>query len=246
MRLKDKVAFVTGAGQGIGRMTAMTFAREGAKVVIADINLTAAEAVAEEINASDGKAKAVHINVGNAESVEKAFADAVEWGGRLDVLVNNAGITRDARLQKMSEEQFDAVINVNLKGVWLCGRAAAPHMVAQGSGSIINAASIVGIHGNFGQSNYVATKSGVIGMTKTWARELGPAGIRCNAVAPGFTMTEMISTVPEKVLDSIRERTPLRRLGSPEDIANAYLFLASDESTFITAQVIQVDGGLLF
>jgi 3-oxoacyl-[acyl-carrier protein] reductase len=246
MRMKDKVAFVTGAGQGIGRMTAMTFAREGAKVIIADINLTAAEAVAEEINSADGKAKAVHINVGNAESVEKAFADAVEWGGRLDALVNNAGITRDARLQKMSEEQFDAVINVNLKGVWLCGRAAAPHMVAQGSGSIINAASIVGIHGNFGQSNYVATKSGVIGMTKTWARELGPAGIRCNAVAPGFTMTEMISTVPEKVLDSIRERTPLRRLGSPEDIANAYLFLASDESTFITAQVIQVDGGLLF
>jgi 3-oxoacyl-[acyl-carrier protein] reductase len=246
MRLKDKVAFVTGAGQGIGRMTAMTFAREGAKVIIADINLTAAESVAEEINASDGKAKAVHINVGNAESVEKAFADAVEWGNRLDVLVNNAGITRDARLQKMSEEQFDAVINVNLKGVWLCGRAAAPHMVALGAGSIINAASIVGIHGNFGQSNYVATKSGVIGMTKTWARELGPAGIRCNAVAPGFTMTEMISTVPEKVLDSIRERTPLRRLGSPEDIANAYLFLASDESTFITAQVIQVDGGLLF
>ncbi len=245
MRLKDKVAFVTGAGQGIGRVTAMTFAREGARVVVADINLPAAEAVAAEIIAADGEALAVPINVAEIASVEAAVQAAVAWGERIDVLVNNAGITRDARMQKMSEAQWDAVIAVNLKGVWLCSKTVAPLMIAQGGGSIINASSIVGLYGNFGQSNYVASKSGVIGMTKTWARELGPSGIRVNAVAPGFTMTEMIQTVPEKVLDSVKERTPLRRLGQPQDIANAYLFLASDDSSFITGQVISVDGGLI-
>jgi len=149
-------------------------------------------------------------------------------------------------MQKMTEDQFDAVINVNLKGVWLCARAVVPIMIANGGGAIINAASIVGLHGNFGQTNYVAAKAGVIGMTKTWARELGPNHIRVNAIAPGFTATEMIATVPEKVLESVRERTPLRRLGTPEDIANAYLFLASDEASFITGVTLSVDGGLLF
>jgi 3-oxoacyl-[acyl-carrier protein] reductase len=160
--------------------------------------------------------------------------------------LNNAGITRDARMQKMSEEQFDAVIEINLKGVWLCAKAVAPAMIAAGGGVILNAASVVGLHGNFGQTNYVAAKSGVIGMTKTWARELGPNNIRVNAVAPGFTSTDMLSTVPEKVLDGVRERTPLRRLGRPEDIANAYLFLASEEASFITGITLSVDGGLLF
>jgi 3-oxoacyl-[acyl-carrier protein] reductase len=246
MRLSNKVALVTGAGQGIGRITALTFAREGARVAVADINLTAAQAVAEEIAVADGQTVAVHLNVANAESVSAALNYVQQWGGRLDVLVNNAGITRDARMQKMTEEQWDAVIDVNLKGVWLCAKAAAPLMLAQGGGVILNAASIVGLHGNFGQSNYVASKSGVIGMTKTWARELGPGGVRVNAVAPGFIQTDMIATVPERVIEGITERTPLRRLGTAQDIANAYLFLASDEASFITGTVLSVDGGLLF
>jgi len=245
MRLKDKVALITGAGQGIGRITALTFAREGARVVVADINMSAATAVATEIAHADGQAKAVFLDVARAESVEAAFRTAHEWGGRLDVLVNNAGITRDGRMQKLSEEQWDAVIDINLKGVWLCAKAAAPIMTAQGDGAILNAASVVGLHGNFGQTNYVAAKSGVIGMTKTWARELGPSGVRVNAVAPGFIQTDMIATVPEKVVDALRERTPLRRLGTAQDIANAYLFLASDEAAFITGTVLSVDGGLI-
>lgn len=246
MRLKDKVALITGSGQGIGKVTALTFAREGARVAVADINMANAQAVAEEIVRNDGQAKAVFLDVSRAESVEVAVRTTVEAFGRIDILVNNAGITRDARMQKMTEDQFDAVINVNLKGVWLCARAVVPIMIANGGGSIINAASIVGLHGNFGQTNYVAAKAGVIGMTKTWARELGPNHIRVNAIAPGFTVTEMIATVPEKVLESVRERTPLRRLGTPEDIANAYLFLASDEASFITGVTLSVDGGLLF
>jgi 3-oxoacyl-[acyl-carrier protein] reductase len=246
MRLKDKVAFITGGGQGIGKVTALTFAREGARVAVADINMANAQAVAEEIVRNDGQAKAVFLDVSRAESVEVAVRTTVEAFGRIDILVNNAGITRDARMQKMTEDQFDAVINVNLKGVWLCAKAVVPIMIANGGGSIINAASIVGLHGNFGQTNYVAAKAGVIGMTKTWARELGPNHIRVNAIAPGFTATEMIATVPEKVLESVRERTPLRRLGTPEDIANAYLFLASDEASFITGVTLSVDGGLLF
>lgn len=246
MRLKDKVALVTGGGQGIGKLTAMTFAREGARVVIADINMAAAQAAAAEIEQADGQAKPVFLDVSRAESVDAAFQALMNWAGGIDILVNNAGITRDSRMQKMSEDQFDSVISVNLKGVWLCAKAAAPSMISRGGGSIINAASVVGLHGNFGQTNYVAAKAGVIGMTKTWARELGPNGIRVNAVAPGFTSTEMIATVPEKVLESVRERTPLRRLGLPEDIANAYLFLASDESSFITGVTLSVDGGLLF
>jgi 3-oxoacyl-[acyl-carrier protein] reductase len=246
MRLKDKVALVTGGGQGIGMTTALTFAREGARVAVADINISAATAVAAEITRADGQAKAVFLDVSRAESVEAAVRTVQETFGRIDILVNNAGITRDARMQKMTEDQFDAVINVNLRGVWLCAKAVAPIMIAGGGGSIINAASVVGLYGNFGQTNYVAAKSGVIGMTKTWARELGPNHIRVNAIAPGFTSTEMIATVPEKVLESVRERTPLRRLGRPEDIANAYLFLASDESSFITGVTLSVDGGLLF
>ncbi len=245
MRLKDKVALITGGGQGIGRATALAFAREGAVVAVADINMTAATAVADEITRADGRAKAIFLDVARAESVEAAVRTVQESFGRIDVLVNNAGIVRDARMQKMTEEQFDAVIAVNLKGVWLCAKAVAPLMIAQGSGSIINAASVVGLYGNFGQTNYVAAKSGVIGMTKTWARELGPSGVRVNAIAPGFVATEMIASVPEKVIDSVEARTPLRRLGRPEDIANAYLFLASDESSFITGHVLSVDGGLI-
>ncbi|PDW03931.1 3-oxoacyl-ACP reductase FabG [Candidatus Viridilinea mediisalina] len=246
MRLKDKVALVTGGGQGIGKLTALTFAREGARVVIADINMAAAQATAAEIEQADGQAKPVFLDVSRADSVEAAFQALTNWAGGIDILINNAGITRDARMQKMSEEQFDSVISVNLKGVWLCAKAAAPSMIARGGGAIVNTASVVGLYGNFGQTNYVAAKAGVIGMTKTWARELGPSNIRVNAVAPGFTSTEMIATVPDKVLDSVRERTPLRRLGRPEDIANAYLFLSSEDASFITGVTLSVDGGLLF
>nr|WP_044199176.1 3-oxoacyl-ACP reductase FabG [Oscillochloris trichoides] len=246
MRLKNKVAIITGGGQGIGRQTALTFAREGAKVVVADVNMTAAQAVATEIEQSDGQARAVFLDAGRAESVEVAIRSANEWGGGINILVNNAGITRDARMQKMTEDQWDAVIGVNLKGVWLCSKYAAPYMITHGNGVILNAASVVALYGNFGQSNYVAAKSGVIGMTKTWARELGPSGIRVNAVAPGFIQTDMIATVPDKVIESMKERTPLRRIGVAEDIANAYLFLASDEASFITGTVISVDGGLMF
>lgn len=245
MRLKDKVALITGAGQGIGKLTALAFAREGARVAVADINMTAAQAVAAEIEQADGQAKPIFLDVGRSESVDAALQAITNWAGGVDILINNAGITRDSRMQKMTEDQFDAVIGVNLKGVWLCAKACVPSMVARGGGAIINAASVVGIYGNFGQTNYVAAKAGVIGMTKTWARELGPSGIRVNAVAPGFTSTDMIATVPDKVLDSVREKTPLRRLGRPEDIANAYLFLASDESSFITGITLSVDGGLI-
>ena len=246
MRLKDKVALITGGGQGIGKLTAMTFAREGAMVAVADINMSAAQAVATEIERADGHAKPIFLDVSRSESVDAAIQAIINWTGGIDIVVNNAGITRDSRMQKMTEDQFDAVINVNLRGVWLCAKACVPSMISRGGGAIINAASVVGLHGNFGQTNYVAAKAGVIGMTKTWARELGPNGIRVNAVAPGFTATEMLATVPDKVLESVRERTPLRRLGKPEDIANAYLFLASDESSFITGVTLSVDGGLLF
>lgn len=242
-RLQGKVAIVTGAGQGIGETTAKTFAREGAKVVVADVKEETAQRVANEIG---DNALAVVVNVADADSVKAMVEKTREWGGgRIDALVNNAGITADSRLQKMTEEQWDRVINVNLKGVWLCGREVAGVMVEQGSGSIMNASSIVGLYGNFGQSNYAATKGGVIAMTYTWSVELGPKGVRVNAVAPGFTRTPMIETVPEKVIESIKEKTSLRRLGEPEDIANTYLFLASDESSFITGQVIAVNGGLM-
>jgi 3-oxoacyl-[acyl-carrier protein] reductase len=245
MRLQDKVAIVTGGGQGIGRATAITFAREGAKVVVADLNEETTKAVADEITSSGGQAIPVEVNVTQSDSVDAMVQATVDWGGTIDVLVNNAGITKDSRLQKMGEDAWDAVINVNLKGVWLCGKAASAKMLEQGSGSIINASSIVGLYGNFGQSNYAATKGGVIAMTQTWAIEMGPKGVRVNAIAPGFTMTPMLETVPQKVLDDISSKTPLRRLGTPEDIANAYLFLASDESSFITGQVLAVSGGIL-
>lgn len=244
MRLKDKVAIVTGGGRGIGRVTCLVFGREGAKVVVADMDEQSTNAVAKEITDAGGQALAVTVDVSKADSV-KAMVDKVkEWGGSIDVLVNNAGITRDARLVKMTEDQWDAVINVNLKGTWLCGQAVAPVMVEQKKGSIINVSSIVGVYGNFGQSNYAATKAGVIAMAKTWARELGPSGVRVNAVTPGFIATEMVKTIPEKVIEDVKSKTPLRRLGEPEDMANVYVFLASDDSSFVHGTVIQADGGI--
>lgn len=246
MRLKNKVAIITGAGGGIGAVTAKTFAREGAKVAAIDRAVEAGQRVAGEIIAAGGAAYFQAVDVTDAAAVQTMVEQAVARFGGIDILVNNAGITRDARLVRMEPAQWDAVLNVNLRGVFLCGQAVARVMEAQGRGGVIlNAASVVGLYGNFGQSNYVASKAGLIGMTKTWARELGRSNIRVNAVAPGFIATEMIKTIPEKVVEMIVQRTPLGRMGDPQDIANAYLFLASDEAKFITGTVLSVDGGIV-
>jgi 3-oxoacyl-[acyl-carrier protein] reductase len=251
MRMKDKVVLVTGGAAGIGKATALRFAEEGAKVVICDVNQEVGEATVKELGESAAFYK---VNVADRQEVQKWVDDVVAKHGRVDVLVNNAGVLRDGQLIKfkdgelvgqMSEENFDLVISVNLKGVFNCTQAVAPVMAKQGGGVILNATSIVGLDGNFGQTNYVATKSGVIGMTKVWSRELGKFGIRVNAVAPGFTATEMITSMPEKVIDGMKSRTPLGRLGEPRDIANAYLFLASDEASFITGETLRVDGGIV-
>lgn len=245
MRLEGKVAIITGSGRGLGKEAAFLFAEEGAKVVVGDINYESAEEVAAAIGEKGGEAMAVKLDVTDSASIQAMVDKVLERFGTIDVLVNNAGITADAQLVKMNEDQWDRVIAVNLKGVYNCTKAIAPIMIARGSGRIINTSSVVGVYGNFGQTNYAATKAGVIGMTKVWARELGRKGITVNAVAPGFTMTEMMSTVPEKILSGIRDKTPLGRLGEPRDIAYAYLYLASDEANFVNGATIQVDGGLV-
>ncbi|PEN12259.1 3-oxoacyl-ACP reductase [Longibacter salinarum] len=244
-RLHGRTAIITGASQGIGRATARLFAEEGANVVVADVNAEAGTAVVESIQADGGTASFVAVDVTDSEQVQAMVDHAVEQYGGVDILVNNAGITRDATLKKMSEEAFDQVVDVNLKGVFNTTKTARPHLAESDHGRVLNAASVVGLYGNFGQTNYVATKSGVIGMTKTWAREFGRDGVTVNAVAPGFIETPMVDTVPEKVLDQLKGRTPLGRLGTAEDIANAYLFLASDDASFITGAVLSVDGGLV-
>ncbi len=245
MRLKDKVAIITGAGQGIGRAAALRFAEEGAKVAVADIQQGQAEAVAGEIVAPGGEAIPIFVDVADRSSVDAMVQRVLDEWGQIDILINNAGILRDARLVKMTEADFDAVISVNLKGVFNCTQAVAPHMIERGTGRIINTSSVVGLYGNFGQTNYVAAKAGVIGMTKVWARELGRKGITVNAVAPGFIATEMIRSIPEKIAQAMIEKIPLGRMGQPEDIANAYLWLASDEASYVNGAVISVDGGVV-
>lgn len=236
LNLKDRVVVVTGGAAGIGRATVEAFEREGAKVTSWDVT-------------GDPR-----VDVASAESVEAATARVIEQSGRIDVLVNNAGILRDSQLVKwkdgavvstMDEATFDAVVNVNLKGVFLATRAVVPHMIRNGGGAILNASSIVGLYGNFGQTNYAATKAGVINFTKTWARELGRYNIRVNCVAPGFISTEMVKAMPQKVLDSMAAKTPLAKLGEPADIANAYVWLASDAAKFVHGAVLSVDGGLV-
>ncbi|WP_027718920.1 3-oxoacyl-ACP reductase FabG [Desulfovirgula thermocuniculi] len=245
MRLKDKVAIITGGAKGIGRETALLFAREGAKVVIGDFDEEAGRKTLEDILALGAEALFCKVDVTDRVSVEEMVKKTKERFGRVDILINNAGITADALLTKMTDQQWDKVIDVNLKGVFLCTRAVAPVMIEQGYGVILNASSVVGVYGNIGQTNYAATKAGVIGMTRSWAKELGRKGIRVNAVAPGFIMTEMTARVPEKILELMKEKTPLGRLGQPRDVAAAYLFLASDEASFINGQVLGVDGGLV-
>jgi len=244
-RLNDRTAIVTGASRGIGRATALLFAGEGASVVVADVNTDDGTEVVERIESDGGTASFVSVDVTDSEQVQAMVDHAIELYGGVDILVNNAGITKDATLKKMSEEAFDQVVDVNLKGVFNCTKAALPALTDSEHGRVLNAASVVGLYGNFGQTNYVATKSGVIGMTKTWARELGRDGVTVNAVAPGFIETPMVDTVPDKVLEQLKGRTPLGRLGTAEDIANAYLFLASEEASFITGAVLSVDGGLV-
>ncbi|MBI5884055.1 MAG: 3-oxoacyl-ACP reductase FabG [Elusimicrobia bacterium] len=246
MNVKDKVVMITGSGRGIGKTAARMFLANGAKVAVCDVNeATLAEAAKDLDPAGVLPLMTLVVDVSKRESVNQAVAGITTKWGRVDVLINNAGITRDAMLAKMTETDFDQVIDVNLKGVFNCTQAVLPAMTSQGKGSIINTSSIVAVYGNVGQTNYAAAKAGMIGMTKTWAKELGRKGITVNAVAPGFTMTEMLATVPEKILESIKDKTPMKRLGSPEDIGNAYLFLASDAASFVTGQVLGVDGGLV-
>ncbi|MFJ7980047.1 3-oxoacyl-ACP reductase FabG [Lysinibacillus xylanilyticus] len=242
MRLNNKVAIITGAANGIGYAAAERFIEEGAFVVIADFNEEAGVSAAEQLG---DQALFVQVNVADRESVKKLVATVIEREGRVDILVNNAGITRDAMLTKMTEDQFQQVLDVNLTGVFHCTQEVIPHMVAAGGGKIINTSSVSGVYGNVGQTNYAATKAAIVGMTKTWAKELGRKGINVNAVAPGFTETDMVKKMPENVLAQMRSVVPLQRLGTPRDIANAYLFLASDEASYVHGHTLHVDGAIM-
>jgi 3-oxoacyl-[acyl-carrier protein] reductase len=245
LSLEGRVALVTGAGRGIGAATARLFSRAGAELALVDRDATALTRTAEEIALAGGEALAFPVDVTDAFEVERLLDRVVEEWGRLDVLVNNAGIVRDATLEDVTDEDWDATLDVNLKGVMVCARAAVPHMLARSSGRILSAASLVARNGNYGQTAYSASKAGIIGMTRTWARELGPKGITANVVAPGFIDTDMVKTIPPKVVEKILSRTPAGRMGRPEEVANVYLFLASDLASFINGAVVGVDGGLL-
>jgi 3-oxoacyl-[acyl-carrier protein] reductase len=244
-RFKNKVVLITGGAAGIGKATARAFLNEKAAVIIWDLNEQAGSDLAEKWSAEGHKCIFARVDVSSFEDVHSHLLEAVSAFGSIDILINNAGITLDRSLLKMSPAEWQKVIDVNLTGVFNCTKAVATHMAERGSGVILNASSVVGLYGNFGQTNYVASKAGVIGMTKTWARELGRKGIRVNAVAPGFIATEMVEKMPEQAIEAVKSRTPLNHLGRPEDIANAYLFLASDEASFITGATLNVDGGLV-
>ncbi|MBK8505028.1 MAG: 3-oxoacyl-ACP reductase FabG [Saprospiraceae bacterium] len=244
-RLENRIAIITGGAKGIGKATARKFAEDGASIAIWDIDTGAGNKTVEELIQSGTKARFYQVDTTDLQATVSAASAVENDFGRIDILINNAGITRDSSMKKMTEDQWKQVIDVNLTGVYHCTKAVSPYMVDQGYGRIINASSIVGIYGNFGQTNYVATKAGVIGMTKVWAREFGRKGVTVNAVAPGFITTEMMETVPQSYLDDLKLKTPVGRMGEPGDIANAYAFLASDEASFISGIVLSVDGGLV-
>ncbi|MEH7009418.1 3-oxoacyl-ACP reductase FabG [Neobacillus niacini] len=245
MRLKDKVALITGAANGIGLTAAEVFAKEGAKVAMADFNAGQGEKRAKELRGKGYDVTFFQVNVAQRSSVDEMVEKVRDTYGNIGVLINNAGITKDAMLSKLTVEDFQAVLDVNLTGVFHCTQAVLPSMIENGKGKIINTSSVSGVYGNIGQTNYAATKAGVVGMTKSWAKELGRKGINVNAVAPGFIDTGMTAKVPEKIVDQMKQMIPLARLGKPEDIANAYLFLASDESNYINGTVLHVDGGIM-
>ena len=238
--LENKIAIITGAGRGIGKATAHQYSQEGATVIIAEFDEQSGQETANSIGGHFFKA-----DISSQNSVTSLFEYVKKKFNRLNILVNNAGILNDSTLKKMESDQFDSVMNVNLRGTYLCGKAAANIMIEQKSGVILNAASVVAHNGNFGQTNYVASKTGVIGMTKVWARELGKDGIRVNAIAPGFIQTDMTANMPEKIIRMMGDKVPLRRWGKPEEVANAYTFLASNNASYITGTVLNVDGGVV-
>ena len=244
-RFENKVVLITGGAAGIGKATTELFAAEGASVHIWDLNEAAGTALLTALTEAGQKAAFRKVNVAEYEDVKSGIEAIIAADGKLDVLINNAGITMDKTLVKMDPATWQKVIDVNLTGVFNCTQIAAPYMIEKGTGVILNASSVVGLYGNFGQTNYVATKAGVIGMTKTWSRELGRKGIRVNAVAPGFIATEMVQQMPEKVIEMMVSKVPLGRMGKPEDIAHTYAFLASDHAAYITGTVISVDGGII-
>ena len=245
MKLRNKVAIITGAASGIGLATAHVFAAEGAHVVLADIDASRTETASAAVAQAGGETLAVRVDVTDRESVDAMVAATLKRFGRIDCLVNNAGITKDSRLVKMTEQQFDSVMSVNLKGVFHCTQAVVPTMLEQESGVILIASSVVGLYGNFGQTNYAATKAGVIGFAKTWGRELGPKGIRTVAVCPGFVATPILETIPPAVMQKMVDKVPMGRLGQPEEIARVYAFLASDEASYINGTTIEVSGGIM-
>ena len=238
-RLENKVAIITGGAAGIGAATAVKFVEEGAKVIIWDLDESKGNVLAKQLNASFAK-----VNTANYAEVEAAAKAVNDQFGRIDILINNAGITRDSTLKKMTVEQWQQVIDVNLTGVFYCTKIVSEYMLNNAWGRIINASSVVGLYGNFGQTNYVATKSALIGMTKTLARELGKKGITVNAVAPGFIATEMVAAMPENVIEAMKAKIPLARLGEPKEIANVYAFLSSDEAAYINGHTLSIDGGM--
>ena len=244
MRLQDKVAIVTGSARGLGKAMVLKMVAEGAKVVVTDINLEACQTVKAEIEAAGGTALAVKCDVTNREEVTALVEETVKVFGKVDILVNNAGITRDAQMVKMTDDNWDAVMNTNLKSMFICSQVASQPMIKQGYGRIINISSIAGQEGNFGQANYSAAKAGAIGLTKTLSKELGRKGITVNVVSPGFIMSEMSAAIPEKIKEQLIARIPLNRAGQPEEIASAVAYLASDEAAFITGQVLSVNGGM--
>ena len=244
-RLENKVAIITGAAQGIGFYAARTFAEQGAQVVLADFDVEKGEQSVKGLNDEGYDCTFFKVDVSDRTSVDALVKETVDTYGTVDILINNAGITRDAMLKKMTVEQFQQVLDVNLTGVFHCTQAVLPVMVGQGKGKIISTSSVSGVYGNVGQTNYAAAKAGIVGMTKTWAKELGRKGINVNAVVPGFTETSMVESVPDHVIDQLKGQIPLARLGNPQDIANAYLFLASDEASYVNGHALHVDGGIM-